>query len=197
MGAGAMPRPGIKHDEFLRELPSDIHVSSGDALPTSRSKCSKCSKSRLWFCPDCLVVMGSADAIPNVKLPLPVDIIHHPTEKLSKSSAPHVALMSKDIALLDYPNVPEYDKSKTLLLYPSQEAKSVSEINLGDYNKVVFVDCTWTQAITIMGHANLQGLTHVKLEAQETAFWRFLSFLPPQNTFFLPKTKHKTQTYTS
>ena len=48
--------------------------------------------------------------------------VHHPTENLSKSTAVHAPVLcgKEDVKFIEFPEVPEYNKEETLLLFPSE-----------------------------------------------------------------------------
>ena len=43
----------------------------------------------------------------------------------------------------DLSNIPQYDAASTLLLFPSEEASSIADIDFSSVSKVVAVDSTW------------------------------------------------------
>eukprot|EP00298_Acanthocystis_sp_HF-20_P008040 c17433_g1_i1.p1 GENE.c17433_g1_i1~~c17433_g1_i1.p1 ORF type:complete len:393 (+),score=117.20 c17433_g1_i1:12-1190(+) len=168
-----MPRPGVELDAFIQPLPiQDLQISPATNLPQTRSACPKCNKSNKWFCPYCRIVMGDKNAVPQVQLPVSVDIIHHPGEKLTKSTSTHAVLLSPNVGFYDYPSIPQYNDNKTIILYPSEDAKSIDEVDFENIEKVLFIDCTWSQAHIIIAHENLCNIKRIKLNPVKTAFWR-------------------------
>lgn len=75
-----------------------------------RMACSKCKKSRKFFCYTCYVpVPGLENQLPKVKLPVQIDIIKHQQEIDGKSTAIHAAILAPDnVNIYTYPNIPEY-----------------------------------------------------------------------------------------
>lgn len=75
-----------------------------------RSSCTKCNKSRKFFCYTCcLPVAGIESKLPKVNLPLQIDIIKHPKEIDGKSTAIHAAVLApKNVKIYTYPDIPDY-----------------------------------------------------------------------------------------
>jgi hypothetical protein len=95
-----------------------------------KEPCPKCSKSRSWFCYECMIPMGDPTLIPNVKLPSKVIIIQHPRELKSKSTAVHAKVLSPDfVEVYQYPSIPDFlSYDNCVILYPSKEALSMEEL---------------------------------------------------------------------
>ncbi|KAH3762935.1 fibroblast growth factor 7 [Pelomyxa schiedti] len=135
-----------------------MKIATHDELQTmSRAKCPKCGHMR--------------------KLPVDVDIIHYPTELLTKSTAVHAKLLAPtQVSIIDYPNVPDYSLSDHLLLYPSKTSVSLNELSLEDLRqvrKLVVIDSQWHKANAVLRHPNLQKLRCVKIVTSKTLFWRY------------------------
>jgi DTW domain-containing protein YfiP len=159
------------------ELIGMLKLASFDGLQKKRTSCPNCSKSQKHYCCDCLQLLPSYQG-PKVQLPIKLDVIHHIQEKRSKSSAVHAAVLAADdTKFIDYnpsmPVIPEYDPSCTLLLFPCDEAKRLSDIDLSVITRVVVVDSTWSQSKIILEHTSLQLLPKVELESHATIFWRY------------------------
>lgn len=136
-----------------------MKISSFEALDliTERSSCSRCCKSRMFFCYTCFLPVPQLQGrIPvckvrilnftylisinfclyllynlqcNFQLPIKVDIVKHKREIDGKSTAAHAAVLAPDyVNVYTYPEMPDYDLKKTVLLYPGAEAKSVSQL---------------------------------------------------------------------
>lgn len=75
-----------------------------------RSACSKCSKSRKFFCYSCFVPIEELKGqLPKVRLPVQIDIIKHKKEIDGKSTAIHAAILAPDnVNIYTYPNIPDY-----------------------------------------------------------------------------------------
>ncbi|XP_072935907.1 tRNA-uridine aminocarboxypropyltransferase 1 [Epargyreus clarus] len=103
----------------------------------NRSCCSRCQKSRMYFCYTCFIPVPQLEGcIPHCKLPIKVDIIKHRREIDGKSTAAHAAVLaSLDVNIYTYPEIPEYDpNSRTVLLFPGTQSSSVRELFSGKQN---------------------------------------------------------------
>ncbi|XP_037083256.1 tRNA-uridine aminocarboxypropyltransferase 1-like [Pollicipes pollicipes] len=161
----------------------DFKISSTDVLDKVlvRSPCPKCSKSRMYFCYNCLVpVEALMGHIPHVQLPLTVEIIKHPSETDGKSTAVHAAVLAPDdVILRTYPDVGTYDPEETVLVFPSESAGSVADACAAfaaarrPIRRALFLDCTWNQCRRLTSDERLRGLRAVHLRAHHTRFWRY------------------------
>lgn len=98
--------------------------------------------------------------------------IHHPSEKLSKSSAVHAVIVSAQATMHESPSVPDFDPAETILLFPSADAVDVSVYpRLRNVKRVVVVDSQWQRTNGIMAHPNLQKLPCVVINKVR---WRCL-----------------------
>ncbi|XP_042900461.1 tRNA-uridine aminocarboxypropyltransferase 1 isoform X1 [Parasteatoda tepidariorum] len=90
----------------------------------NRSTCSKCHRSRKYYCYTCYVaVQEISDRLPHVSLPIKIDIIKHPKEVDGKSTAAHAAVLaSEDVTVYTYPNFPTYNYDEVLLIFPGESA---------------------------------------------------------------------------
>lgn len=84
----------------------------------------------MFFCYTCCSLVGvSVQEIPLIKLPVKIDIIKHPNETDGKSTAIHAKLLApSDVTIYTYPCIPEYDKDKVVLVFPSPRAVSVQNM---------------------------------------------------------------------
>ncbi|KAL1490334.1 hypothetical protein ABEB36_013048 [Hypothenemus hampei] len=104
-----------------------------------RHPCPQCGKSRKLFCYTCFVLISPLEGkLPHVKLPLKIDIIKHKQEIDGKSTASHAALLaSDDVKVYTYPDIPDYSKEQVVLIFPGQNAVSVSQlINLQTFEDI-------------------------------------------------------------
>lgn len=161
----------------LPPLPSDIHLSSHSPLESmaDRTACPICTKSRHYYCYDCIQPLTPIEVTPRLKLPFQVDIILHSAERRSMSTGIHVALLAPDFVKIHDCDglIPSFDPSTCLLLFPSPDSSSPSDIDLTRINRVVVVESKWTGFNKILSLPQLQGLQHVRLDAGKTAFWRY------------------------
>eukprot|EP01132_Coremiostelium_polycephalum_P005688 gene5688-7078_t len=144
-----------------------------------RTLCSQCNSNRKYFCYDCCIPMGDPKNAPALKLPISVDIIHFPTELISKSTAMHAKVIShKDVNIIEYSpsDLSEYDIESTILLYPTNDASAVKDLELDKIKKVVFIDSQWRNARKILEHPNIKKIKCIKIDQQKTLFWRYQNF---------------------
>ncbi|KAF2071112.1 hypothetical protein CYY_007577 [Polysphondylium violaceum] len=162
----------IKSDESWL---SELKLASFDHMSDlARANCSKCSKKRKYFCYDCCLPLGDPSKTPKLKLPLSVDVLHYPTELISKSTAIHSRVLARDdVEFKEFPNVPEYNAEETILLFPSEDSCFVKDIDCSKIKKVVFIESQWHNTKKILAHPNLKNVRCVKIDLQKTMFWRY------------------------
>jgi len=166
-----------------------------------RMNCEKCKKSRKYFCYTCHIALPIfADRIPKVSLPCLVDIIKHPKEIDGKSTAVHAGVLSSDVRIFTYPQIPDYTKElNVLLIFPDKSSIRVEDLwtqldsspNIESsskksccqlpFSRAVFIDCTWNQTRKIFNDERLKGLQCVELTSRNTLFWRYQKGKP--NTY--------------
>ncbi|KAK6195793.1 hypothetical protein SNE40_001148 [Patella caerulea] len=115
------PFPSLRISDF-----SILNTANG------RSECSKCGRSRKFYCYTCFVpVQSLINHIPKVKLPIKIDIIKHPSECDGKSTSPHAAVLAPDdVTLYEYPCIPDYNPQTTILIFPGPSAVSLNSLVL-------------------------------------------------------------------
>ncbi|MES1912933.1 MAG: hypothetical protein MHM6MM_005179 [Cercozoa sp. M6MM] len=170
--ADGMEKLAIDDSSFLAEFP--------------RLRCSRgCGKKHKHFCCEC----GSrlehelSERIPRVSLPVRLDIVHHPHEKKSKSTAVHALTLAppEQVRWMEYDSdfrADDWSPENTLLLFPSDDATPVHELSddeIANVKTLVVVDSTWFQCGGILANKQLQSLKKVKFAAQKTLFWRHQS----------------------
>ncbi|KAH9416947.1 DTW domain-containing protein 1 [Dermatophagoides pteronyssinus] len=93
--------------------------------------CEKCHRSRLYYCYTCFELSPELiGKIPEIRLPIKIDIIKHPQELNGKSTSIHSIILSpKDVRIFTYPQMPDdwYDLNKIFLLFPKPGSKTVSD----------------------------------------------------------------------
>lgn len=102
------------------------------AQQNGRSKCPKCTASRMFYCYTCYIPVEAVPTgdLPRVKLPFKIDIIKHPNETDGKSTAAHAKLLAyEDVNIYTYPCIPEYEdqKHEILLVFPGPNSVSVAD----------------------------------------------------------------------
>jgi hypothetical protein len=156
-----------------------MRISSHEPLlkMDQRVKCPGCHSKRKYFCYRCYKILAPPNAVPQLTLPITVDIIHWPSELISKSTAIHAKLLAPtSVNIFEYPNFPDYNTEEVLLLYPTEDAIAVNDMDIETakrIKRVVFVDSQWHAAHRILRHERLMKLTCVKFTAYKTFFWRY------------------------
>ncbi|XP_078038667.1 tRNA-uridine aminocarboxypropyltransferase 1 [Augochlora pura] len=167
---------------------ADAHVL--DSIE-GREICSRCYKSRKFFCYSCRLPVINEMYFPKVKLPIKIDIIKHAREIDGKSTAIHAAVLApEDVNIFIYPDFPEIiNKKETVLIFPSQTGKTIEslfehEVKQGDQiiikrtrnafpvKRAVFIDSTWHQTKAIYKDQRLRDLQCVILKSRISQFWR-------------------------
>ncbi|XP_075287697.1 tRNA-uridine aminocarboxypropyltransferase 1 isoform X2 [Opisthocomus hoazin] len=134
--------PSSCRDNPLEQLQLASQEVLEKAKKSGRSKCPRCSSSRMFYCYTCFVPVETVPAkeIPTVKLPLKIDIIKHPNETDGKSTAVHAKLLAPDdVTIYKYPCIPEYEEQRheIALIFPGPSSVSVKDIafHLQKYTK--------------------------------------------------------------
>jgi len=167
--------PKAKQEETTEFL-NGLKLASFDYLNSlKRSVCPTCNRRRRYFCYTCFQRMGpSPELIPTVQLPIFLDILHHPQELKSKSTAIHAKVLSPDwTSIHEYPQIPDYNAEETVLLYPNKDAKAMEDLDLTKVKRVVVIDSTWNQTRFFLRDDKVQKLPCVKLQGKKTYFWRY------------------------
>ncbi|XP_043932301.1 tRNA-uridine aminocarboxypropyltransferase 1 [Protopterus annectens] len=120
-------------DDPFQSLKLASHDVLERALQNGRSTCHRCNGSRMFYCYTCHALLKSLphEEIPEIKLPLNIDIIKHPNETDGKSTAVHAKLLApNDVNIYIYPCIPEYEdhKHEIVLLFPGVDSISVEDI---------------------------------------------------------------------
>ncbi|KAK5980694.1 DTW domain-containing protein [Trichostrongylus colubriformis] len=147
----------------------------------TKTKCEGCGKRRMYFCYDCRILLQGVFS-PHVKLPCDVDIVKHPMEKNSKSSAIHCKIVAPEqTRIFDVPAVYDYSvkedsdkEGSNVLVFPSPSAVSIEEFvrTNGRIKRFVVLDCTWFQVNMMQKIPQIRDLPCVSLTNYRTAFWR-------------------------
>lgn len=176
--------PGLSYDL----LPALHNRFTDKSLSRTCQQCNKPNTNNRVYCYFCLVPVTEEAAQclpPKLSLPLKLDVVRHPKELKTKSTALHAQVLcgSDQVRTQELPQAmdllaKEIDPKKTLLLFPSKDAKELHEIdNLQQYERVVVIDSTWSQANVMLKSEFISGVCaecpRVKLGANhETSFWR-------------------------
>ncbi|KAI7906654.1 DTW domain-containing protein [Cokeromyces recurvatus] len=142
-----------------------------------RSPCPICKKTVKYFCYKCYQIVGMQRSdIPQVELPIHLDVIKHHKELDGKSTAVHAKIIAdKDVDIYTWPDVPQFEQpERTLLLFPGPGAKQLKDIPRDSFDKVVVIDGTWIQARQIANNTPiLKKMQCVTIAPRQTHFWRF------------------------
>ena len=100
----------------------------------------------------------------------------HEKENRSKSTGVHGSILSpSDVNIIRFPSedLLDWDPATTVVLFPSKDAKLLSEIEqVESIKKLVVIDCKWHQVNQYLRVGKLQELRHVKIADHSTTFWR-------------------------
>eukprot|EP00003_Mantamonas_plastica_P021572 TRINITY_DN3515_c1_g2_i1.p1 TRINITY_DN3515_c1_g2~~TRINITY_DN3515_c1_g2_i1.p1 ORF type:complete len:318 (-),score=87.65 TRINITY_DN3515_c1_g2_i1:665-1618(-) len=153
---------------------NSLKLKSFDGLDDAkREKCPGCDCSRLHYCHKCFCTVGDSSLFPKVHLPIDLEIVHHPKEKLSKSTIPHAMVIADNAHIHEYREVElDFDEADTVILYPGENAIDIQDLDLDAVKRVVVIDGTWSQAKTMSRDPALTKLKQVKIGNYETMFWR-------------------------
>lgn len=157
----------------------DLKLASFEPLHalSRRTTCPKCLARRKFFCYDCYLPMDRDPShTPHISLPIICDVIHYETEQQSKSTALHAKVVAyDDVRIHRFPSdtLYDWDPEDTVVLFPSDDAVPVEELDFGKIKHVVFVECQWHNAHRILKDPRVARLKHVKIKNYETKFWRW------------------------
>lgn len=146
---------------------------------TDRMNCDKCKKSVKYYCYKCFLPRSDMQ-IPEIVLPVKLDILKHAKENDGKSTAIHARLVSpQSVRIFTYPDqLSEIDddlNEGTFILFPSNSARTVEQIGAHAIKRLVVIDGTWSQAKSMLNNPKLVKLPHLTIGTYETKFWRYQS----------------------
>jgi len=179
---------------LTKENPFDLlKVTSGQVLDqqVGRQPCSACYKPRKYFCYSCLLPLPSlAPHLPRLHLPLKLDVVKHRQEVEGKSTAVHAAILAPDsVRMFVYPDIPDYNPTNTLLVFPGPESVALDQLVQGGkgeveevfpFERVVFIDSTWNQCHAICEDERIKNLPKVIIQSRNTMFWRYQAGKPKE-----------------
>ncbi|KAF9364052.1 DTW domain-containing protein 1 [Mortierella sp. NVP85] len=156
---------------------SQFDITSTNVLDTIEKKhCPKCNKNVRYFCNKCLHLVNCPEgSVPQLKLPIKIDIIKHEGERDGKSTALHAKILAPDdVDVYGWKSMPEYENvDRLLLLFPCPEAKRLCEIDPASFDKLVVIDGTWDQVkMMTKSSSPLVRMKRVTIAPHETLFWR-------------------------
>ncbi|GJQ85593.1 hypothetical protein Trydic_g20145 [Trypoxylus dichotomus] len=120
----------ILNDSFLNDL-------------QGRHPCSKCGKSRKYYCYSCyLPIKELEESLPRIKLPVKIDIIKHKNEIDGKSTSAHAAIIAPDdVKVYTYPDIPSYENEHAILIFPSYSSLEVNQLFNNNYEDIKAIKC--------------------------------------------------------
>ncbi|KAF9356476.1 DTW domain-containing protein 1 [Mortierella sp. AD094] len=156
---------------------AQFDITSTDVLDTIEKKhCPTCNKNVRYFCNKCLKLVNCPEgSVPQLKLPIKIDVIKHEQEREGKSTALHAKILAPDdVEVYGWKSMPKYENvDRLLLLFPSPGAKTLSEIDPASFDKLVVIDGTWEQANKMSkSDSPLVRMKRVTIAPHETLFWR-------------------------
>ena len=78
------------------------------------------------------------------------------------------------VEIIEFPEVPKYNKDEVLLLFPQKDAKLLKDIkDLDKIKKLVVIDSQWQTTKKMLNHENLCDLNCVIINTHDTLFWRY------------------------
>lgn len=143
-----------------------------------KNSCVSCGR-RCWlYCTLCLKT-SNPDAPAEIRLPKKLVIYKDPKEKRSKSTALHAAILCpQDTLLIESKllDIPDYDPDRTVLLFPSSDAKEIQDVEFNSYDQILVIDGTWSQARSMAARVSTVFKRHVKIMHTPTMFWRYQKY---------------------
>ncbi|CAG0904074.1 unnamed protein product [Darwinula stevensoni] len=145
----------------------------------------------MYFCYTCCVPLPFLqEKLPQVTLPVQVDIIKHPLEVEGKSTACHAVILApSQVRLFTYPTFPDYPlDGRTFVLFPSASSQPLSELlekarptvssecdnaPILPFDRLIFIDSTWNQTKRIINDERIARLPMLKITEVQTVFWRY------------------------
>ncbi|KAJ2478837.1 hypothetical protein EV174_004189 [Coemansia sp. RSA 2320] len=143
--------------------------------------CEGCGKKVKFFCYYCYRPVPTLEGkIPQIRLPFKLEVVKHEEERDGKSTAIHAKVVAPhDVEIIAYSAtcIDNVDIERTALLFPGPDAKNISDLDPGSFDKVIVIDGTWSQAKGMIYHnPRLQRMQKVTVNPRRTRFWRYQSF---------------------
>lgn len=154
-------------EKFRFSIPVQSLVSQ------ERTPCPKCSRRVHVYCPFCLTPVIQDPRLPTIDLPIGVDIIRHSRETVKKSTGLHAAIIAPEqVRHFTFPNVPDSDPDTTYILYPTDDAPFIDELDLNQVSRVIIIENTWQGSKKILEHEKLRNIKPVKIRNEVSLYWR-------------------------
>eukprot|EP00198_Chlamydomonas_reinhardtii_P008743 XP_001698080.1 predicted protein [Chlamydomonas reinhardtii] len=152
--APAVVKLAVRRPDWeLPELHAGLQLAPADVLwDNKRSTCAKCGRSRAHYC-----------------------YVTHHEEKASKNTGVQVAILAAgqvDLhSMLDVPR--DVDPSRCAVLFPSDDALEVSQLEPDSIDRLFIIDSRWKKAGELVRSDVFRSMRAVKLRETRSAFWRF------------------------
>ncbi|XP_067999858.1 tRNA-uridine aminocarboxypropyltransferase 1 isoform X2 [Melanerpes formicivorus] len=174
LGSLGLQTPSSFQDSPLQQLQLASQEVLEKAKKSGRSKCPRCSSSRMFYCYTCFVPVETVPTkeIPTVKIALVFpgpnsvsvkDIAFHLQKYVKKNVSDNDDDCSREPFLKQAKIEPEEEKNECI-------SSNKSEGTL--LKKIIFIDSTWNQTNKIITDERLQGLLQIELKTRKTCFWR-------------------------
>ena len=171
--------PGTKYlvEELLWGLRSDAFERS--ALAGRKEACRSCGRRKKYFCETCTEIVGDASLVPSVRLPIDIAVIRDERENKAKSTATHAALVSPEVNIFTYPDLPAgvsddaARAEESVLLFPSDSSVEVQAMDWSKVKRVLLIDSTWITCNQMLRDTRLKRLRHIRIQDEQTTFWRY------------------------
>ena len=152
---------------------------------SDRHYCSICNRKQSTYCAFCEIPLNHQS--PKVNIPINVDIYRHWNEKPQNSTTVYCKLVAPektkiyefqgDDSEFELKILAEryQDHSRVVLLYPTPDSVSLSELEEGSFDTLAVIDGTWNQAKPMAKIFGKMGFRHVRISSHQTMFWRYQS----------------------
>jgi len=104
-------------------------------------------------------------------------------ESATKSTAVHAKVLAREDVELHEADVKDsgttaifprhFDTQRTLLLFPTPNAKPISEYPTDSFDSIIVIDGTWRQANALLRDNYWQQFRAVTIPDRKTSFWRY------------------------
>lgn len=128
------PHKGQKRPHTFSSPFADFQITDTSILDrVPKAHCPKCHRNSRYFCYKCLDLVGDfpEGSVPQLKLPIRLDIIKHEQERDGKSTALHAGVLApRDVTVYEWNQMPQYENvDRLLLLFPSEVKKKKSRVS--------------------------------------------------------------------
>ncbi|CAG9771464.1 unnamed protein product [Ceutorhynchus assimilis] len=192
----ADPKISKVHQQFVDQIPFqgfNIDDTEGLNKLEGRHPCPKCGKSRKLFCYSCFIPISPLQGkLPKVKLPIKIDIIKHKHEIDGKSTACHAALLAnEDVNIFTYPDIPDYTNESVVMIFPGQNAISVSQLVSGSSFESILEYQQQPLDQLPSGYNRSTLMQTIPKTRQEYGFMQRTKNLPITKAIFIDSTWHQ------